>query len=169
MAAFGVERALEIALHRKNAARLRARGARWLGRDGFELILAAQGVLFAGTAVEVWAAPWAGETAWTWAAILGLVLAQALRYWCIVTLGERWAMRVVTLPGAPRIVAGPYRFFPHPNYAAVLAEALLLPLAFGAYATLLVVAPLQLYALWRRVRLEEGALSPTSAVDGVDA
>lgn len=129
-----------------------------MGRDAFPLILAAQVVLFVGTWAEVTAAAWSGAHALTWAILAALVLAQALRYWCITTLGERWTVRVVTLPGAPRITTGPYRFFPHPNYVAVMAEAILLPLAFGAYATLLVAAPLQLYALWRRIRREEEAL-----------
>lgn len=158
IAFFAVERALEIAIHRRNAKRLRAAGAVWVERDGFGLILASQILLFAGTAIEASVAAWGGPKPWTLAILVALALAQVLRYWCITTLGWRWSVRVVTVPGAPRIVGGPYRWFPHPNYAVVLAEALLLPLAFGAYATLLVVVPLQVVALRRRIRLEEAAL-----------
>lgn len=159
LAALLAERGLELAIHRHHARSLRARGAVWLARDAFPLILGAQAVLFAGTFAEVALAPWAGDQSWTLALVLGLVLSQALRYWAVHALGERWTIRVVTVPGAARIVAGPYRFFPHPNYVAVMAEALLLPLAFGAYATLLAAAPFQLYALWRRIRYEERALA----------
>ena len=86
------------------------------------------------------------------------LLAQGLRYWCITTLGRRWTIRVATLPGAPRIAHGPYRWFPHPNYVAVLAEAVVLPLAFGAWLSLLVLVPLKLVALRNRIRHEERAL-----------
>jgi methyltransferase len=92
-----------------------------------------------------------------------------LRYWCITTLGWRWTIRVVTVPGMDRIVGGPYRWFPHPNYVAVMSEAILLPLAFGAWTTLLVVVPLQLLALWRRVRFEEGALGDAHRALRADA
>jgi len=160
---FAIERALEIMIHRRNARKLTARGARWFGpRDGFALILAAQAALFAGVVAEVAFAPWAREHRGTWTLIAVLALAQALRYWCITTLGDRWAIRVVTVDDAPRIVRGPYRFFPHPNYLAVMVEAIALPLAFGAWGTLALAAPLQLVALWRRIRIEERALGEAS-------
>lgn len=152
------ERAFELALDRRHARALAARGARWMERDGFALIVAAQGLLFAGTVAEVALAPWSREGWWTWPLVLVLVLAQALRYWAIATLGEHWSIRVVTVPGAPRITGGPYRFLPHPNYLAVMLEALVLPLAFGAWGTALVAGMLQLIALWRRIRSEERAL-----------
>lgn len=158
LAVMGAERALELAIHRRNAARLRARGAVWHADDGFGAILVAQLALFGLWPLETILAPWAGVHAWTWPLLALVVVAQALRYWCIATLGERWAIRVVTVPDAPRIVGGPYRWMRHPNYAVVAAEAALLPLAFGAYAALAVVVPLQLWALRRRIAREERAL-----------
>lgn len=158
-----VERGIEIALNRRNSGVLHREGARWLEPDGFAMILFSQIVLFGGLVTELAFAPWAGETPWMWVGIAALVAAQLLRYWCITTLGWRWSIRVVTVPGAPRIVSGPYRFFPHPNYVAVMIEAIALPLAFGAWGTLLVAAPLQFLALWRRVRIEERALQANPA------
>lgn len=159
---FAIERAAEIAIHRRNARELTRRGARWHGGDdGFVLIVLAQGALFVGTFAEGSFASWAGPKPWTWLCLMLLLLAQLVRYWCIATLGWRWSVRIVTVPDAPRITSGPYRFLPHPNYAVVMAEAILLPLAFGAWATLLVAAPLQLVALARRIRLEETALART--------
>src|SRR5581483_10080579 len=150
-----LERGAEILLNRRHSRILAERGAVWLGEDGFGLILAAQVALFAGLLLEGGFAPWAGLGAWTWPLLGVALLAQALRYWCIATLGWRWSIRVVTVPGAERIARGPYRFFPHPNYAAVLAESIVLPLAFGAWITAVVAGPLTLLALARRVRLEE--------------
>ena len=152
------ERMGELFLNRRNTRWLTERGAVWHGRDGFGLILAAQVLLFALLGAEVTLSPWAGTGWWTWPALAVALLAQGLRYWCIATLGPRWNIRVVTLPGAPRIAHGPYRWFPHPNYVAVLTEIVVLPLAFGAWLTLLVLVPLKLLALWRRIRHEEEAL-----------
>lgn len=153
-----VERVGELLLNRRNTRWLAERGAVWHGPDGFGLILLAQVLLFALLAAEVAFAPWASTGWWTWPALAVALLAQGLRYWCISTLGRRWNIRVVTLPGAPRVAHGPYRLLPHPNYAAVLAEVVALPLAFGAWGTLLVLVPLKLVALRRRIRVEERAL-----------
>ena len=61
--------------------------------------------------------------------MLGVVLAaQGLRWWCIGTLGRQWNTRVVVMPGAARVTGGPYRVVPHPNYVAVVAEGVALPL-----------------------------------------
>lgn len=155
----GAERLAELVINRRNTRWLAAHGAVWAPHDGFGLILASQLTLFTLLTAEVaFAPPWVGIGWWTWP-LLGLaLLAQALRYWCITTLGARWSIRVVTLPHAPRIVRGPYQWFPHPNYVAVLTEAIVIPLAFGAWVTALVVTPLHLFALWRRIRREERAL-----------
>ncbi|MEA3200609.1 MAG: methyltransferase [Thermoplasmata archaeon] len=152
------ERAAELALNRRNARRLAASGAVWLRADGFGLILASQVALVAGLVLEGGFAPWAGTGWWTWPLLAVALLCQAFRYWAIGTLGWRWSIRVVTVPGAPRVVAGPYRWVPHPNYAAVMVEALALPLAFGAWLTALAMVPLLGVALARRIRREERAL-----------
>jgi len=49
-------------------------------------------------------------------------LAKALKIWAISSLGSLWTYRVLVLPGAPLITAGPYRFVSHPNYLAVAGE-----------------------------------------------
>ena len=159
LAAFGIERAAEIALHRRHLRALLARGAIVTRDDGFGVILLAQVALFGGVALEATLAPWAAAGWWTWATLAAALLAQALRYWVVATLGERWTVRVVTLPATPRIVRGPYRWMRHPNYLAVAIESLALPLAFLSWATLAVALPLNLYALARRIRREDAALA----------
>lgn len=158
------ERAIEIAIHRRNAARLARRGAVWLDDDGFRGILAAQVLLFTLTPLEAAFAPWSGLGVWSYAAAAGLVAAQVLRYWCIATLGERWSVRVVTVPGAPRIVGGPYRWLRHPNYLAVIAEAALLPAMFGAWGAAVLVLAAQSWALRTRIAREEAALARAAGV-----
>src|SRR3546814_9246619 len=57
----------------------------------------------------------------------------ALPIWVLASLGRFWTTRVITLPGAPLVRRGPYRWFRHPNYLVVTGEILVLPLAFGAW------------------------------------
>ena len=62
------------------------------------------------------------------------------------------------LPGAPLVTGGPYRFMPHPNYAVVVAEILVLPLAFGLVTFAIVLSLLNAAVLAVRIRAENAAL-----------
>ena len=99
-----------------------------------------------------------------------LVLAvgsQGLRWWCIRTLGPRWNTRVIVVPGLPLVDSGPYRWFAHPNYVAVVVEGFALPLAGSAWVTALVFTVLNAALLTVRLRCEIRALArPESRVDG---
>ena len=54
-------------------------------------------------------------------------LAKALKVWAISSLGPKWSFRVLVVPGAPLVSAGPYRFMSHPNYLAVVGEMVASP------------------------------------------
>ena len=97
------------------------------------------------------------------AAAAAVVAAQALRYWAVATLGDRWNIRVLTIPGAQPIVAGPYRFVRHPNYLAVILEMVALPLACGAPWTALAATVGNAALLAGRIRIEERALGASYA------
>src|SRR6185503_11085483 len=84
--------------------------------------------------------------------------AQALRWWAIASLGWRWNVRVIVVPGETSVRRGPYRFLRHPNYVAVIAEMLLVPLAHGAWISALVFSTLNALLLRARIRTEEKAL-----------
>ena len=85
-----------------------------------------------------------------------------LRWWCITTLGRQWNTRVVVVPGAARVAGGPYRFIPHPNYAAVVLEGAALPLVGGAWITALVFSMANAALLRTRIRVEDEALRSLS-------
>jgi methyltransferase len=85
-----------------------------------------------------------------------LVVLGGLRVWTLSTLGARWNVRIVQ-PDAV-VVAGPYRFVRHPNYAIVIAELVFLPLAHGCWFTLVVVGALNALVLFFRIRAEERVL-----------
>jgi methyltransferase len=88
-----------------------------------------------------------------------LAAAQALRYWAIATLGERWTTRIICLPRAPLVAGGPYRFLRHPNYLAVVAEMAALPLLHGAWLTAAGFSAANALVLRVRIRHEEAALA----------
>ncbi|MEO7270953.1 MAG: isoprenylcysteine carboxylmethyltransferase family protein [Vicinamibacterales bacterium] len=95
------------------------------------------------------------------ATVLGLVLfllAKALKYWAIATLGERWTFRVLVPPRSSRTVGGPYRWLRHPNYVAVAGEIAGVAVMTQAWITgalMLIIFTLLMRA---RVRVEEHAL-----------
>jgi methyltransferase len=87
------------------------------------------------------------------------ILAQALRYWAIATLGKRWNVRVIVVPGLPAVNDGPYRFLRHPNYLAVILEGFAVPLMHSAYWTAIGFSLVNAYLLRRRILCEEDALA----------
>ena len=87
------------------------------------------------------------------------VLLQFGRLWALTSLGPYWTTRIITLPGAPLVRRGPYRFMRHPNYAVVVCELATLPLAFGAWQIALAFTLLNAALLTWRIRTENTALS----------
>lgn len=157
----GLVRLYELDIDRRHRARLVARGAVRHGRDGLWVLVLTQVVLLAGLVVEGVllhrAAP-LGPRTWLF---LGVVaLAVGLRHSCVHVLGDHWTLAVYTVPGAPLVTRGPYRFLHHPNYVAVAVEFLALPLAFGLWWTLAATVLLGAPGLLYRLRREEAILSP---------
>ena len=114
--------------------------------------------LLVGCVVEVWALhrpflPWLG-----WPMLAVVVLSQALRWWCIATLGTRWNTRVIVVPERRWCTAGPYRLLHHPNYVAVVAEGFALPLVHTAWLTALCFTLANALLLTVRIRVENSAL-----------
>ncbi|HVA28514.1 MAG TPA: isoprenylcysteine carboxylmethyltransferase family protein [Candidatus Baltobacteraceae bacterium] len=94
-----------------------------------------------------------------WALIAVFFVLQGLRVWVLATLGPAWTTRIISLPGAPLVRSGPYRWIRHPNYTIVAAEIAVLPLAFGAVAIATVFTVLNAALLVLRIRAEEEALA----------
>ncbi|MFJ6793411.1 isoprenylcysteine carboxyl methyltransferase family protein [Streptomyces sp. NPDC091268] len=154
-----VERLAELVTARRNRAWSLARGAREYGAGHYPAMVALHTALLAGCAIEPWAAgrpfvPWLG-----WSALLAAAAAQGLRWWCISTLGPRWNTRVLVVPGLRLVAAGPYRLLRHPNYVAVVAEGVALPLVHSAWVTAAAFTALNAGLLGVRVRCEDAALT----------
>ena len=97
--------------------------------------------------------PWLG-----WPALTAVLGAQALRYWCIASLGDRWNVRILVVPNPPLSSAGPYRWLRHPNYLAVVVEILALPLVHTAWLTAGVFSIANAAMLRVRIQSEDAAL-----------
>ncbi|MCB1263138.1 MAG: isoprenylcysteine carboxyl methyltransferase family protein [Mycobacterium sp.] len=159
VAAVAGERVVELVVARRNLAWSRAQGGVEVGFGHYPMMVLLHAGLLIGCVVEVSALdrpflPWLG-----WPMLAILVAAQGLRWWCVATLGRRWNTRVIVIPGAPRITAGPYRFFSHPNYVAVVAEGIALPLVHTAWITALLFTVLNAVLLTTRIGAENAALA----------
>jgi methyltransferase len=147
-----LQRLGELVLARRNTARLLARGAQEVGGHHYPLIVLLHAAWLAGLwGLALHRAP---DLGW----LAAFVVLQLLRVWVIATLGERWTTRIIVLPQAPLVAAGPYRFVSHPNYCVVAAEILVLPLVFGLVWYGLVFSILNGLVLWLRIRTEDAAL-----------
>ncbi|WP_309134324.1 isoprenylcysteine carboxyl methyltransferase family protein [Cellulomonas sp.] len=159
-----VERLAELVVSSRNARWSFERGGVESGRGHFPAMVALHTGLLVACVVEVLVAdrpflPWLG-----WPALALVVASQALRWWCIATLGPRWNTRVIVVPGLPLVARGPYRWFRHPNYVAVVVEGIALPLVHTAWVTALAFTVLNAVLLLRfRIPAEERALRAATA------
>ena len=92
------------------------------------------------------------------AGLLLLGFSKALKFWAIASLGGRWSFRVLVLPEAPLVAAGPYRLLRHPNYIAVMGELMSVALALAAPVTGTLALVTFAWLLSRRIACEERAL-----------
>lgn len=162
VAAVAVERVAELVVARRNLAWSKAQGGVEFGANHYPVMVILHTGLLIGALVEVIALhrPFLPALGWPMFAIV--IAAQGLRWWCITTLGQQWNTRVVVIPGAQRVAGGPYRFFSHPNYVAVIAEGIALPLVHTGWITALVFTVLNAALLRTRIRTENAALASLS-------
>jgi methyltransferase len=147
----------ELVLAQHNTRRLKAQGAYEVAPGHYPLIV----ILHAAWLAGLWWLAWNRPLNLPLAALFLAI--EGLRIWVLVSIGARWTTRIIILPGATLVRRGPYRFFPHPNYAVVCAEILLLPLAFGLWAYALTFTALNAAILFIRIRAENAALAGASS------
>ena len=159
VAVVGLERIAELVVSKRNLAWSRARGGVEFGSGHYPAMVILHTGLLLGCLAEVfWLdRPFLPMLGWTMLAVV--IAAQALRWWCIATLGRQWNTRVVVVPGAPRVTGGPYRLMSHPNYVAVIVEGIALPLVHSAWITACVFTVLNAVLLTTRINTENAALA----------
>ncbi|TDD17319.1 hypothetical protein E1218_28160 [Kribbella turkmenica] len=153
----GLERVAELVVSLRNARWSFAQGGVESGRGHYPFMVVLHTGLLAGCLVEAAHRPFIPALGWTMFAVV--LLSQGLRWWCITVLGRQWNTRVIVVPGLHLVARGPYRWLRHPNYVAVVAEGIALPLVHTAWITALVFTLLNIPLLAVRIRAEEAALT----------
>jgi methyltransferase len=159
LVATGIERLVELRISARNAAAAFARGGRETGQRHFRVMTLLHSLFLPACFFEALLRHTAPPALWPLVLLL-CALAQALRWWAIGTLGQRWNVRIVFVPGEPPVTGGPYLFLRHPNYLAVVTELLCLPLLHGAVFTAALFTAANAALLFVRIRAEEEALGP---------
>jgi methyltransferase len=147
-----LQRLGELVLSRYNTRRLLAQGAIEIAPDHYPFLVA----VHAAWLVTLWI--WGRDQDVSLVGLSIFILLQALRFWVLATLGARWTTRIIVLPDAPMIAAGPYRYLSHPNYAIVAAEIAVLPLALHLAVIASIFTVLNALVLAIRIRAEARAL-----------
>lgn len=157
VAAFGTM-AVEAVVSARHERVLRAAGAQEPPDDPYVWMQVVYPGGFAAVCVE----GWVRGAAWSGVALAGVAIfaaGKAIKYAAMLTLGPRWSFRVLTLPGAPLVTHGVYRYLRHPNYLGLAGEIL------GIAAWLQAPIAGTLFAvtfgliLRRRILVEERALA----------
>ena len=161
ISAVGLERLLELIVSKRNAQWAFAHGGREFGRTHYPVMVALHIALLVGCIVEVRALHRPFIPALGCPMLAVVALSQMLRWWCVTTLGRRWNTLVIVLPDAPLVRRGPYRWLHHPNYVAVVAEGVALPLVHTAWLTAAGFTLANALLLTVRIRVENTALRYT--------
>ena len=152
-----LQRLAELIYARHNTAALLARGAREYASEHYPFMVA----LHAAWLIGLWLFAIGRPIDPGW--FLLFMLLQGLRLWVLATLKGRWTTRIIILPGAALVTSGPYRFLSHPNYAIVIGEIAVLPLAFGLPVFAAIFSLLNGIILAIRIRAENACLKQSAA------
>ncbi|MCU1315937.1 MAG: hypothetical protein JWN63_1259 [Candidatus Acidoferrum typicum] len=156
--AVAVLRLAELRISKRHQREMAARGAAKVEEPKFRWMVLLHTAVLLGAALEVVLLrrpfiPWLAVP------MLAVFLAaNAVRWWVIRSLGEHWNVQVVDSTRLGVVTCGPFRYVRHPNYAAVFAEMLALPLIHTAWITAVTGAIAHIGVLAQRLSTEERVL-----------
>jgi len=154
----GIERLVELRVGKKNRQWSLQQGGVEFGQGHWPWMVALHTLFLFSMVGEVLLFPTAPMPLWS-ILMLGVALsAQALRWWCIRSLGPHWNPRVIIVPGSKRITTGPYRWLKHPNYIAVALEGIALPMVHFCWITAIGFTIANAFLMAVRIRCENDAL-----------
>jgi methyltransferase len=156
--AVGLLRLVELRISKRHQAEMVARGAAKVDEPRFRWMVLLHTAVLLGAALEVvlLKRPF---ISWLAASMFVIFLAaNAVRWWVIRTLGEHWNVQVMDSTRLGVVTSGPFRYVRHPNYAAVFAEMLALPLIHTAWITATVGTIAHIGVLAQRLSTEERVL-----------
>lgn len=153
-----IQRLVEVMVAKRNEKQMKAAGAKEFGADHYKWIVLMHVAFFTSLITEVTIGGIGLITFWP-LVLAVFILAQAGRFWALLSLGRFWNTKIIVLPGADLVKKGPYKWVSHPNYWIVAIEILTLPLLFEAYITAVLFTVLNAAILLTvRIPKEEEAL-----------
>lgn len=152
-----VQRLVELVIAKRNEKKSFAAGGIEYDKKGYLVIVIMHIMFFISLFAEYFYFYRTLNDFWVIFLVL-FILAQGLRYWAITSLGSLWNTRIIIVPGSKLVRYGPYRYFKHPNYMAVITELAVLPLMFSCFVTAIAFSVVNLFLLKRRIAIEENAL-----------
>jgi methyltransferase len=158
LAAVALLRVVELRISKRHQRGMAARGAAKVDEPKFRWMVLLHTAVLLGAALEV---VLLRRPFILWLAVPMFVIflaANAVRWWVIRSLGEHWNVQVVDSTRLGVVTSGPFRYVRHPNYAAVFAEMLALPLIHTAWITALAGAIAHIGVLAQRLSTEERVL-----------
>jgi len=158
LTAVGALRLLELRISRRHQRELVARGAAKVEEPRFRWMVLLHTAVLLGAALEVILLKRPFIPALAAATFAIFLAANAVRWWVIRTLGNHWNVQVMDSTRLGVVTSGPFRFVRHPNYAAVFAEMLALPLIHTAWITALAGSLAHMAVLTQRLSTEERVL-----------
>src|SRR6202035_3794125 len=151
-------RLVELRISKRHQRELVARGAAKVNEPRFRWMVLLHTAVLIGAAVEVVFLKRPFIPALASVMFVIFLAANAVRWWVIRTLGDHWNVQVVDSTRLGVVTSGPFRFVRHPNYAAVFAEMIALPLIHTAWITAVVGALAHAMVLSQRLATEERVL-----------
>ncbi|MCW2765133.1 MAG: Isoprenylcysteine carboxyl methyltransferase, partial [Nocardioides sp.] len=97
VALVAVERLAELVVSKRNAAWSFEHGGQESGRGHYPFMVALHSGFLVAMLVEAWARRPDVAPLLAWSMLVLVVASQALRWWCIATLGRRWNTRVIVV------------------------------------------------------------------------
>ena len=152
-----IQRLSELVISSRNEKYLKSIGAIEIDEGGFKYIFLLH-LLFFVSVISEFIMLERGINKFWFILIILFLISQFLRYWAITSLGRRWTTKVLVLKGSNLVNTGPYRYFRHPNYLAVITEIAVIPLIFNCYYTALIFSILNIVLLSRRIKIENREL-----------
>jgi len=151
-------RIVELRISRRHQREMIARGAAKVSEPKFRWMVLLHTAVLLDAALEV---VFLKRPLIPWLAVpmfAVFLAANAVRWWVIRTLGEHWNVQVMDSTRLGVVTSGPFRYVRHPNYAAVFAEMLALPLIHSAWITAAAGAMAHIAVLAQRLATEERVL-----------
>lgn len=148
-----LQRLSELAIAKRNTARLIEKGAFEVGASHYPIMVAMHSAWIGCLLVFGFGA----TVSIGWLVLFALL--QILRFWILASLGPRWTTRVIILQ-EPLVARGPFKYLSHPNYTLVVAEIIVAPMVLGLVWVAAVFTVLNAAMLWVRIGVENEALAP---------